>query len=688
MDYSKTLKKYIKGGKIINDEIYKLLDDNIDDIIQTVNDIKLYETIINTANDKYHNSISVINDYTFDELMNKLMILDPTNKILKRVGYTVDSINKVRLPYHMGSMTKIKMENVDMFDKYKRQFKGPYLVSDKLDGISALLIINKDGTTNLYTRGDGTIGSNISHLVPYLNIKNMDNIKLWINKNKLDRIVLRGEIIIPKDVFNSKYVDIAANTRNFTSGQVNSKKIDGNILKDIDVVFYEVIEPWKSVDGQYNILTEINLNVSPFEIISNNNLTLSNLSTILKTRKSISKYDIDGIIISDINEHQRNVDGNPEYSFAYKENVEMKDAIVEEVEWNVSKDGYLKPRVRITPIKLGGVQITYATAHNAKYILDNKIGPNSVIEITRSGDVIPYIVRVKKPVSEAQMPSQEYGEWTWTKSGVDIVLNTNELSDEQLIKTLSYFVKKLDIKNVDESTFRTIVENGLIKELSDIFTLSKERLLQLDGFQEKKATKIMNELSDGFNRMKLADLMIASNLFGHGFGEKKIRKILSVYPDVILTIKKKTEIELYNMIVNINGFDEITTRQFIEHLPKFNSFFDTKIPKNIRERLLLDTNIQPISNATNNTKPLNGLKFVFTGFRNKSWEKIITDNGGEITSTVSKNTSFVIVESLDDSSSKINKARQLNIPIKLRSEFTAFLTNTFNISFDNIAIDF
>jgi len=688
MDYSKTLKKYIKGGKIINDEIYKLLDDNIDDIIQTVNDIKLYETIINTANDKYHNSISVINDYTFDELMNKLMILDPTNKILKRVGYTVDSINKVRLPYHMGSMTKIKMENVDMFDKYKRQFKGPYLVSDKLDGISALLIINKDGTTNLYTRGDGTIGSNISHLVPYLNIKNMDNIKLWINKNKLDRIVLRGEIIIPKDVFNSKYVDIAANTRNFTSGQVNSKKIDGNILKDIDVVFYEVIEPWKSVDGQYNILTEINLNVSPFEIISNNNLTLSNLSTILKTRKSISKYDIDGIIISDINEHQRNVDGNPEYSFAYKENVEMKDAIVEEVEWNVSKDGYLKPRVRITPIKLGGVQITYATAHNAKYILDNKIGPNSVIEITRSGDVIPYIVRVKKPVSEAQMPSQEYGEWTWTKSGVDIVLNTNELSDEQLIKTLSYFVKKLDIKNVDESTFRTIVENGLIKELSDIFTLSKERLLQLDGFQEKKATKIMNELSDGFNRMKLADLMISSNLFGHGFGEKKIRKILSVYPDVILTIKKKTEIELYNMIVNINGFDEITTRQFIEHLPKFNSFFDTKIPKNIRERLLLDTNIQPISNATNNTKPLNGLKFVFTGFRNKSWEKIITDNGGEITSTVSKNTSFVIVESLDDSSSKINKARQLNIPIKLRSEFTAFLTNTFNISFDNIAIDF
>jgi len=680
MDYSKTLKKYIKGGKIINEDIYKFLDDNIDEIIHNVNDIKLYEIIINTANDKYHNSVSVIDDHTFDELMNKLMILDPNNKIFKRVGYTVDSIDKVKLPYHMGSMSKIKSENTDIFDKFKRLFKGPYLISDKLDGISALFIVNKDDSMNLYTRGDGTIGSNITHLIQYLNIKNIDKVKQWVKQNKLDRIILRGEIIITKSIFDAKYVNIAANPRNFVAGQVNAKKVDGTILKDIDLVFYEIVEPWYPINAQYNIMTELQLLVSPFEIDTFDKLTLQNLSSVLKQRKQISKYEIDGIIISDINEHPRNTDGNPPYSFAYKENIEMKDATVEEVEWSISKDGYLKPRVRITPIKLGGVQITYATAHNAKYVFDNKIGHNAIIRITRSGDVIPYIVSVVKPATNAQMPSQEFGEWTWNKSGVDIVVNTDEIGDEQLVKVLSYFVKKLEIKNVDESTFKTIVENELIMELSDIFKLTKKSLLQLDGFQEKKATKIINELSDGFNRMKLADLMIASNIFGHGFGEKKIRKILSVYPNIMLLAKQKSKEQLTKLIVEINGFDDITADQFVSHIHAFNTFFETKLPTNIKNRLSLELQVVPTINSVN--RPLTGLKIVFTGFRNKLWEKIITENGGEITSSISKNTSFLVCEAIDDTSSKINKATQLNIPIKTKNDFNDYIRNTYHISLD------
>ena len=681
MDYSKTLKKYIKSGKIIKDDIYKFLDDNIDDIVKNVNDVKLLEIIINTANDKYHNGISVIEDNTFDELKDKLMILDPENKIFKKVGYTVNSINKIELPYHMGSMNKIKMENTDMFDKFKRQFKGPYLVSNKLDGISALFIVNKNNSMSLYTRGDGTIGSNITHLIQYLDIKNMEKIKEWIMTNKLDRIVLRGELIIQKNIFDTKYADIAANPRNFVSGQVNAKKIDGTILKDIDLVFYEIVEPWYSIDMQYNIMTELQLLVSPFELETVDKLTLTNLSKILKDRKEMSLYEIDGIIVSDIGNHIRNKDGNPDYSFAFKENIEMRDAVVEEVEWNISKDGYLKPRIRISPIKLGGVQITYATAHNAKYVFDNKIGPNAIIEITRSGDVIPYIVRTIKPAREAQMPlAENFGEWTWNKSGVDIVLNSDEMGEVQLVKILAYFVKKLNIKNVDESTFKTLVENGLISELADVFKLKKSKLLELDGFQEKKASKIINELESGFDKMTLADLMIASNIFGHGFGEKKIQKILSVHPDIILLAKKKPKEELYKMIVNISGFDEITANQFIEYLPDFNDFFDNKIPKNIHNRLMAYTN-KP-SNTSNVEKPLNGLKFVMTGFRNKLWEKLITDNGGEITSSVSKNTSVLICESYSDSSSKIEKARQNSVLIKDKKDFITYMNDEYDILFD------
>jgi len=703
----KTLKKNIRNNKIINDDIFKIVTDNIDTIVSTIDNIKLYEIILNEANNRYHNSTSIIDDYVYDRLLDRLKSLDPNNKIFSNIGYTVESINKVKLPYHMGSMNKIKKTDIDLFLKFIKQYNGPYLISDKLDGISALLDINNN-VIKMYTRGDGTYGSDITHLIEFINIVNLNNINDYLKQNKLKRIVLRGELVMKSETFNKKYATIAANPRNFVSGQVNAKKLDGNILKDIDLVFYEIIEPDMSIDKQFNIMSDLQLSVSPFEIETINNLTLvevetsgqspdvsyevnislDKLSTYLKRRKEISKYDIDGIIVSDINNHSRNMSGNPEYSFAFKENNVFKDAIVEEVEWNISKDGFLKPRVRIVPIQLSGVQITYVTAHNAKYVYDNKIGKGSIIQITRSGDVIPYIVKIIKPSSEVQMP-QILDEWQWNKSGVDIVLKSNSMNDEQLIKTLSYFVKKLDIKNIDEATFKTLVEHKIINSLSDIFRVSefKDKLLLLDGFKEKKTLKIIKELDDGFNRMSLTDLMVASNIFGHGIGEKKINKIVSTYPNILDLAMKKSYKELYDLIIKIDGFEDITTKQFLEHLETFNDFLKNKVPKNIYNRLKKD--IKEIieknkdsKDSLKSDKKLLGLKFVMTGFRNKTWETIIIENGGEITSTVSKNTFMLICNSLDESSNKIIKAKEHGIKILEKDAFITYMNSTYSLLFN------
>ena len=700
----KTLKKNIRNNKIINDDIFKIVTDNIDTIVSTIDNIKLYEIILNEANNRYHNSTSIIDDYVYDRLLDRLKSLDPNNKIFSNIGYTVESINKVKLPYHMGSMNKIKKTDIDLFLKFIKQYNGPYLISDKLDGISALLDINNN-VIKMYTRGDGTYGSDITHLIEFINIVNLNNIHDYLKQNKLKRIILRGELVMKLETFNKTYATIAANPRNFVSGQVNAKKLDGNILKDIDLVFYEIIEPNMSIDKQFNIMSDLQLSVSPFEIETINNLTLvevetsgrkpdvssevnvslDKLSAYLKRRKEISKYDIDGIIVSDINNHSRNMSGNPEYSFAFKENNVFKDATVEEVEWNISKDGFLKPRVRIVPIQLSGVQITYVTAHNAKYVYDNKIGKGSIIQITRSGDVIPYIVKIIKPSLEVQMP-QILDEWQWNKSGVDIVLKSNSMNDEQLIKTLSYFVKKLDIKNMDEATFKTLVEHKIINSLSDIFRVSefKDKLLLLDGFKEKKTLKIIKELDDGFNRMSLTDLMVASNIFGHGIGEKKINKIVSTYPNILDLAIKKSYKELYDLIIEIDGFEDITTKQFLEHLETFNDFLKNKVPKNIYNRLKKDIReiIEKDKDSLKSDKKLLGLKFVMTGFRNKTWETIIVENGGEITSTVSKNTFMLICNSLDESSNKIIKAKEHGIKILEKDAFVTYMYNTYSLLFN------
>lgn len=683
MDINKELKNYIKN-KITDNKIFEFIEENIQEIIDNISNIKILATIINYAKDKYFNDQSVLSDYAYDKLVDKLTELDPENKVLTDVGYTISSINKVTLPFHMGSMSKIKLTSdtknelviSEQLNKWKNKFKGPYIVSDKLDGISAMFIINKNGSLNLYTRGDGTIGTNISHIIQYINIVNLENIKKYVKTNNLDRLVLRGELLMPINTFYDKYKNVGANPRNFVSGQVNAKDLRGIILKDIDLVFYEIIEPWETIDMQYNLLTELHLLTSPFELMTLSKLNIQHLSNELKKRKEKSIYEIDGIIISDINDHERNQSDNPEYSFAFKETLESNivDAIVDMVEWNISKDGYLKPRIKIIPIKLGGVQITYATAHNAKYVFDNKIGPGAIIKITRSGDVIPYIVKVVRSISNPQMPSKAIGNWSWNKSGVDIVLI--KFTDEQLIKILAYFTKSLGIKNIDEATFKTLVDNKVITELSDIFYLKKKDLLELDGFQEKKATKILDELKSGFNRMHLNDLMQASNIFGHGFGERKINKILSVYPDIILQAYKPAN-KLVEMIDEIDGFDEITSRQFVTSLDDFIDFLED-VPKDIKDRLMLDTipKMKPKHKIN-----LNGFKIIFTGFRNKDWIKKITDIGGEISNSVSKNTSLVVCEDPDENSNKINKAKELGIKIIKKTDFVDYMKQHYSLKF-------
>jgi len=671
----KELKQFIKNDAIYDTKIFEFIEENINEIIDynfKDKDKKLLAIIINYAKEKYYNDEPVISDYVYDELADKLSELDPTNKVLTSVGYKLSSINKVELPYHMGSMNKIVKkynktndDSIDSLIKFKTKYKGPYIISNKMDGISAMLSIKK-GIIKMFTRGDGKVGSDITHLINYINIKNFEEIK------KIDNIIFRCELIMKIKTFDDKYKLIGSNPRNFVSGQINSKELKKSVLNDIDLIFYEIIEPWTSIDKQYNKLTILNMSIAPFELISYDKLTIENLSHILKKRKNDSLYEIDGIIISDTNLHERNKDGNPSYSFAFKETLPGINATVEQVEWNISKDGYIKPRIKIIPIKFGGVNITYATAHNAKYIFDNKIGPGAIITITRSGDVIPYILKVVKPVTNPQMPSKKLG-WEWNKTGVDIIIST--FTPEQLIKTLAYFVKALDIKNIDESTFKVLVDNKIITTLSDIFYLEKKDMDNLLGFGNKKIEKILNELDIGFKKMHLLDLMHASNIFGHGFGFKRLKKIMETYPDIIIQIYKSENI-LIKMIDDIEGFDEITAKQFVDALDKFIEFLD-EIPKNIKDRLMLDT----IPKKKNKKKvSLNGIKIVFTGFRNKQWEQIISDLGGEISNSVSKNTNILVCNDPEENSNKINKAKELQIKILSKEEFPNYFKQKYNIN--------
>lgn len=192
--------------------------------------------VVEYANDKYHNSTEVFSDEIYDILKELLMKRDPTNDILKQVGAPISSSDKVDLPFWMGSMDKIKPDT-NALERWKKKYDKPYNISDKLDGTSGMFHYFKSGKswkTRLYTRGNGSYGQDISHLIPYL----FPNIKENLPK---EEICLRGEIIMSKK--NFKKFDMK-NSRSLTNGVVNSKKnIKPDLLNNIDFVVFNVLEP-------------------------------------------------------------------------------------------------------------------------------------------------------------------------------------------------------------------------------------------------------------------------------------------------------------------------------------------------------------------------------------------------------------------------------------------------------------
>jgi NAD-dependent DNA ligase len=602
--------------------------------------------------EQYYNGEGVISDKLYDDLFDEIKKRDPNNDFLKKVGFEITGKNKVELPFYMGSMDKIKISESDRLSKWQKKFnKHDYVIMDKLDGISGLFVL-KNGTKKLYTRGNGTIGQDITHL-----INTIPSFKFSVSTD----IVLRGELIISKKKWE-KYTTQFSNARNMVSGLVNSKKINTDIMKDIDFVIYEIMEPRMRQSEQLKFLQKNKMTHVYYETLDKSDLDFEMLDEILLDRRQVSEYEIDGIIVMDDSLHDYNADGNPDFAFAFKDASEKQtaDVIVKDVEWNISKDGYLKPKLVLEPTKLSGVIISNATAFNAKYIVDNKIGPSSVVKIIRSGDVIPHVLEVIK-TAKVKMPSVEY---KWNETNVDLIA-TGSKSDEQIIKELTFFAEKMDIMNLSEGIITNFVEND-IDDIFKIINVSKNTLAELPSFKDKMVNKIHENIQTAMEKASLIQFMNATNIFGHNFGHKRLEKIFVKYGNnFIKFMKDHTKDEIYNEVLKIDGFDDITASQFSNLIHDFIKVFE-KIPNSYQKTIIKNSETKVVS------EKFKGKKFVFSGFRNKEWEDYITENGGELVSSVSKNTSYLITtkKDLDEgSNSKVVKAKEVGVEIVTKEDF-------------------
>jgi NAD-dependent DNA ligase len=360
------------------------------------------------------------------------------------------------------------------------------------------------------------------------------------------------------------------------------------------------------------------------------------------------------MIIQGNKEYIRNVKDNPKYAFAYKMTLDTNliEADVEEVEWNISKYKLLKPRIRIKPVHLNGVTITYTSGFNAKYIVENNIGKGTKLLMTRSGDVIPFIVKVIKASKSADMPKMSY---SWNTNKVDIKVDEDEdnISD---IKLLTSFFAGIGIKNVSHATVTKIFNAGYTS-LLDILKATKEDFEEIDGFGKTLAEKVYNNIHNGLQNTTMYDLLGSCGMLGENIGTRKIKLLLDNIPDLFKIYKKMSEAELIERINNIKGFSDITTIKIVENIEKADIFL-TSISKYVS-----------FEKEEKKDNEFENMKFLFSGFRDKDLEKIIIQKGGTMVTSISKNTSVLIVKDVEEKSSKIQKAKELKIPVITRDEF-------------------
>lgn len=665
------------------------------------------EQLLTLAADAYYNTDKpLISDNAFDVLLDVLRDRAPKSKVLKQLRAPLPppapGAVKVRLPYHLGSMDKVK-PGERALALWLGKYSGPYVISEKLDGLSSLLILkvvpgsSSDGGETLeqkfYKHGDEGESEEIGHMLGFIRAAPTDAAgrQALIREIKkanpeTQTLAVRGEIIIKKSVFSAKYSKDYPKARSLIAGMVNSLPEKYNTqevrqkARDLDFVAYTVLDPQTGIkqSDQFGLLERCGFLTARHQSITAGGLTEDRLKELLLEYKAASEYEIDGIIVNDDSEaYTYPKSGNPKYAVAFKMRLEeqMATTTVEFVEYNITKNGLLKPRVKFAPVVIGGDSINYATGFNAKFIKDNNLGVGAQIHVIKSGDVIPYILDVLKPATSGRWQEPDIP-YDWVEGGIDIRPRNLADAPEMINRVLLHFFDTLGVDGLKAGTLDKLINAGY-NTVNLILSLQPESLINITGFQVKSAQKLVDNIRVGVleKEHRLSVVMTAANLW-HGFGVKKFDLVCAVIPQARLLGQQTPEITKQE-IVAIDGFSDKTADAFLAGLPKFRSW----LAEHPRLRLInpqaaaqqqLAAQQQQVAlaaQATGLLAELHDKKVVFTGFRDADLEAKLASYGITIQSGVNKTTSLVVAANPNESSSKLEKARALGIRIMSADEF-------------------
>ncbi len=548
----------------------------------------------------------------------------------------------------------------------------------KVDGASIVLYYLNGELEKAVTRGTGGIGDDITE-----NIRTIKNIPLVLS-DKID-IFVRGEVYMDFQDFNEfneenggKY----ANPRNLTSGSIKQKNSNLVASRPLKIAVYDAYFPKDTAFKNHKTLLEY-LNKLNFPILKDTEFkNIDHFEKIIlsfKKKKEQIKFPTDGLVIKLNDLSLRNELGetshSPRWARALKFEVTMAETTIENIDFAIGRTGKLTPRAKVTPVKLLGTTVTYATLHNQDYINEKKIGIGARVKIAKRGEIIPAVEEViEEPLKIFTLPKNCPTCNSILKKIDDSVdyFCLNKSCNSRIINSLIFFCqrKQMDIEGLGEKMIEFLFEKSYIKSIPDIYDLKnkKSELETLDGLGKKSVTIIL----DGIEKSKEKDLKFLLPSLGFTDIGHKVTEILieSGYTDIELLISIVKDLNGRDKLSSVFGLGEKTIQSLFRELTDPNNI---SLISDLKERGL---NFQSEKiNKSNNLIFLNQIWCVtgtFDNFnpREKALE-IIEYYGGKKTTTVSSKTTHLLVG--DGGGSKLEKANKFGVTLVTEIEFLKLL---------------
>ncbi|MBR2028904.1 MAG: NAD-dependent DNA ligase LigA [Oscillospiraceae bacterium] len=635
----------------------------------------------------YNQNRTEISDYEYDMLMQQIKHIEaeypqlvtadsPTQTVQ---GVANSTFEKVTHTVKMESLLDaFSYDELRDFDQKVRAVSpaAKYVVETKIDGLSMSLEYVNGVFTRGSTRGDGVVGEDVTQ-----NLATIKSIPKKI-ENAPAFLEVRGEVYMPKEVFlnlvqkqEEEGKKPFKNPRNAASGSIRQKDSKITAERNLDIFVFNI----QQISDEYtlashkqslDLLKDLGFKVSPrYNVYDNIEDVIKEIEEIGNMRGNFS-FEIDGAVVKvddfETRQEMGSTNKYPRWAIAYKYPPEEKSTILREIEISVGRTGVLTPTAVFDTVQLAGTSVQRAVLHNQDFIDEKQINIGDEILVRKAGDIIPEVVKLVKKNTENVFkipmicPSCQSEIIKTEESALRCI---NPECPEQLTRNIIHFASRtaMNIDGLGESIVYQLAEKQLIHDVGDLYYLTYEQALTLEGFKDKSAKNLVSAIAES-KKANLDKLIFAFGI--RNIGEKAATLLAEKFKTLDNLINAKTE-----DITEIDGFGLIGANSVVEYFAK-----DTV--KEVIEKLKnAGVNTEYISTRTSET--LAGKTFVVTGtlpsLSRDEAEKLIADNGGKAASSVSKKTSYVLAG--EKAGSKLDKAKTLGIPVITEQEFLDMINN-------------